>query len=101
MEQEVKSEIYDWLLQNGFNKNCKKGSYANGNGNLDYDCIKRVHVLHMILWHDNLKHFSIAVHNESGKSKAGGGKDDFTSILLPKPIYKISEAKQLIESISV
>lgn len=85
------SEVNSWLLKNGFEK------YY---GDEDYDCVRRVHVLHYLFWSDNLKHFFIAVINDTHKKTSAGGYKKWNSIIIPKPIYTVKEAKKLVESIT-
>lgn len=66
----------------------------------DYDCVKRIHVLHSLYWSDNLKHFAIGVINESGKRGPAGRVKDVHYTLIPKPIYTVSDAKKLIDGIT-
>lgn len=63
-----------------------------------YDLVKRVHIIHYLFWSEQLKHFAIGVINDKGK--AGGGKDKFHIIALPKPIYDTKQADDLINSIT-
>ena len=87
----VESTVLEWLMKNGFSK-CY--------GMTDYDCVKRIHVLHSLYWSDNLKHFAIGVLNESGKKGAAGRVENIHYTLIPKPIYTVSDAKKLIYGIT-
>lgn len=84
------TEITSYLLNNGFLK-CYIKSFT---------CIKKIHSIHSLFWEEELKHFSIGVYNETGKRGPAGIGDNYKTIVLPKPIYTIQEAENLINSIS-
>ncbi len=88
--QEV-SEITTWLLNNEFSKY---------HGDENYDCSRRLHELHFLFWSDNLKHFSIGVFNDTGKRGAGGAYKKWNMVMIPKPIYTVKQAKELIQAIT-
>lgn len=85
------SDIYKWLLENGFAKQYNE---------LDYDCVMRIHTLHYLFWSDNLKHFFIGVMNDCMKKGPAGTLKKWNSVIIPKPIYTIEQAKKLIEAIT-
>lgn len=84
------NEITFYLLNNGF-INCHIKHFT---------CVKRIHTIHSLFWEEELKHFSIGIYNETGKRGPAGIGDCFKTIVLPKSIYTVQEAENLINSIS-
>jgi hypothetical protein len=52
-----------------------------------WDCGIQIHELHWLFYSENLKHFTLAVLNESRKGKSGGGIDKWKTIIIPRLIY--------------
>ncbi len=87
-----RSLIFDYLKEIGFttiNKTNQEG----------FDSIYRIHDLHYIVWYENLRHFGIAVRNESGKKGPAGTYQEFKIVLIPKPFYEIEKVKLILESL--
>jgi hypothetical protein len=77
----------------------KEGGFSKCSGYPDYSLMKRVHVLHYLFWSEKLNHFFIGVLNDRNKKTSAGGYKKFNTVILPKPIYTVEEAKALITSI--
>lgn len=86
------SAVFEYLITIGFTKIRKQGL-------TDFDAIYRLHDLHHLVWYENLKHFGIAVRNESGKKGAAGTYQEFKIVLIPKPFYEIEQVKLLMDAI--
>lgn len=65
-----------------------------------YTAVKRVHEAHYLFWSEDHKAFSIAYKLPTPKGLAGGGIKNFDTVMLPKVIYSIKQAKLLVTSIT-
>lgn len=67
----------------------------------EYDCKLRIHEIHYLFWSESMKHFALAVFNESGKKKARGVYETWNMIVIPKPIHTIKDALYLVEALTL
>lgn len=75
--------------------------YDHNRDNVDYNqysCVIRIHEIHYLLWSDGMKHFSLRVKHENPKGLPGGGILFHTDVMIPKVIYTVEEAYELVNS---
>ena len=81
--------ITEALLRAGF----KRTNYN------DYNCVLRLHEIHYLFWSENLHHFGIGVNNVSGKREPGGFFKECTIVMIPRPIYTVEGAMEMLKAI--
>lgn len=65
-----------------------------------FTCYKRVHEAHYLFYSEEMKHFDIAYKYDKPKGHAGGGKDTYKMITIPRAIVSTSMAKEVIMGIA-
>jgi hypothetical protein len=86
--------VINFLKTKGFQS--AKSRITRADDMFRFDLILRIHDIHYLVWHDNIRHFALAVRNEYKKGLAGGGFKEYNEIIIPKPIYTEEEAENLI-----
>lgn len=62
-------------------------------------CLLRIHEVHYLFYSDTYKAFSIGAENILKKGLSGGGYKDFKIVMLPRTIYSIQEADEIVNAL--
>jgi hypothetical protein len=82
--------ITEALLKAGF----KRTKYN------DYNLVLRIHDIHYLFWSDILNHFALGVKNVSNKKEPGGFFNECYTIVIPKPVYSVEGAMEIVKAIT-
>lgn len=64
-----------------------------------FSCVLRIGDIHYLYFSDIYKYFSLGIRHENPKGLAGGGKKDWSYMMIPRIINNIEDADKLVNGV--